>query len=68
MKKRPQHRLTKCLKPKRPTFSLEKQFHHQKPMLFIKKRSWMTKKNLEHHGKSITGPSKIQKFKKKKNK
>ena len=42
----------------------KKQFHHQKPMLFIEKQSWITK-NLEHHRKSITGPPKIQKFSKK---
>ena len=66
MEKRPQHCLTKCLKPKKPTFALKKQFHHQKPMLFIEKQSWITK-NLEHHGKSITGPPKNSFFKKKRN-
>ena len=61
MKKRPQHCLTKCLKPKNQHSHWKKQFHHQKPMLFIEKQSWITK-NLAHHRKSITGPPKIQKF------
>ena len=43
-KKLPQHCLTKCLKPKRPTFSLKTPFLTIKNQwVFIEKRSWMTK-------------------------
>ena len=52
------------LEAKKTNILIEKQFHHQNPMLFIEKQSSITK-NLEHHGKSITGPPKISNFFKK---
>ena len=47
---------------KNNTFSIKKkkQFHHQKPIVFIQKRSWMTKKP-EAPRKIDYGPSKIKK-------
>ena len=44
MKKRPQHRLTKCLKPKKAILSLKNKISYQKTFIFFEKRSWMTKK------------------------
>ena len=60
MNKRPQHYLTKCFEPKKPTLSLEKTISASKTNSFhCKKRSWMTKK-LRAPWKINWVPSKIK--------
>jgi len=56
VKKRPQHRSYKMPEAKKPIVSLKNKINYQKAMIFIEKRSWMTK--TERTIENQFGPSK----------